>query len=177
MKGIHDYAPLEQLAIKQALFKALAADVDTKNPDNLRGYVSADIIDRYQQTGARSYDVRIDGLKVGTMSVTISKGKEGRTEQRFAVTDDGALDSWVRGEDSRLLWDAYMTSHRAEYAQWYLTQTGEMPDGCEMAETVIPAQPERVSGTSIRIDPAKVGRALGNNLPSAVAGLLGGGDE
>jgi hypothetical protein len=51
---------------------------------------------------------------------------------------------------------------------------GELPDGCEMADVVTPAQPERVKGTTLRVDPKKVSRALGNELPTAIAGLLGG---
>lgn len=173
-KRFSDYAPMEQLAIKQALFKVLAADVDTKDPDNLRGYVSADIIRRYQQTGAKSYDLRLEGKKVGTMGVSVSKETEERTERRFEVTDEAALDSWVRDEDARQFWDGYVTSHRAEFARWYFECMGELPGGCEMVERTIPAQPELVKGTTMRVDPKRVARALGANLPAAVAGLLGG---
>jgi len=173
-KSFSDYTPMEQLAIKQALFKVLAADVDTKDPDSLRGYVSADIIGRYEQTGAKSYDLRIGGMKVGTMSVTVSKETDERTERRFEVTDDAKLDAWVRGDDAQQFWDAYITSHRAEFARWYFECMGELPDGCEMVEETIPAQPERVKGTTMRVDPKKVAKALGSELPGAVAGLLGG---
>ena len=173
-KRFTDYAPMEQLAIKQALFKVLADDVGTRDPSNLRGYVSADIISRYQQTGAKSYDLRLEGKKVGTMGVSVSKETEERTERRFEVTDDAALDAWVRGEDAQAFWDAYVTSHRDEFARWYFECMGELPDGCEMADVVIPAQPERITGTSLRVDPKRVARALGANLPSAVVGLLGG---
>lgn len=173
-KSFENYTPMEQLTIKHALFKSLAADVDTKNPSNLRGFVSADIIDRYRQTGAKSYDLRLDGRKVGTMSVTVSKETDERHERRFEVTDEAALDRWVRDEDARQFWDGYITSHRAEFAKWYFECMGELPEGCEMADVVIPAQPERVSGTTLRVDPKKVVRALGKELPTAVAGLLGG---
>jgi len=173
-KSIRDYTPMEQLAIKQALYKTLAADVDTKNPDSLRGYVSADIISRYMLTGAKSYDLRVDGMKVGTMSVTVSKEADERHERRFRVANDSALDAWVRGEDAQQYWDAFVTSHRDVFAKWYFECMGELPDGCEMADVTIPAKSSQVTGTALRVKPEKVREALGANLPTAVAGLLEG---
>jgi hypothetical protein len=173
-KSFSDYGPMEQLAIKQALYKVLAADVDTKDPYNLRGYVSAGIIEQYRQTGAKSYDLRIDGTKVGTMGVSVSKETEERHEKRFRVADDAALDAWVRGNDAQAFWDAFITSHRDVFAKWYFECMGELPDGCEMADVTIPAKPSQVTGTSLRVKPEKVREALGANLPTAVAGLLEG---
>jgi len=176
-KSFYDYTPMEQLAIKQALYKSLASDVSTKDPDSLRSVVDDKVVEMYEATGAKSFDVRVEGVKVGTFSVTVSKEVPESVTKRFAVTNITALDEWARGEDARALWEAYMTSHDKEFARWYFDQTGELPDGCDLVELVTPAQPSRVKGTTIRIDPKKVADALGSGLPTALAGLLGGDED
>ena len=53
------------------------------------------------------------------------------------------------------------------------TVDGELPGGCRVEQYDKPAQ---WLGTTLRVSVPKVGAALGGELPSAVMGLLGGGD-
>lgn len=174
--SIRDLPIMEQLAIEHALFSKLGEDVSTKNPDSIRALVDVDMVENYRNTGYKSRDVFVNGHKVGTHSVRVGKGKGKRVENRFQISSDAALDAWIRGNDSRMLWDAYMTSHRAEYAKWYFEQTGEMPNGCEMVTETIPAQKPQVIGTTLRIDADKVADAINGYLPTTIAGILGSGD-
>lgn len=173
----NDYNALQQLGIEQAFFKKLAADVDTKTKDSLRWRVDQQIKGFYETTGAKSYDIHIDGQKVGTMSVTVSKEVPEKRTQVFEVTDERALHGWFpAGEESALV-DRWLEAHWEEFAKWYFEATGELPDGCELVERVVPGVPSVVKGTTLRVDPDKVEGALGKELPVAIAGLLGGGAD
>jgi len=175
--SIRDLPPMEQLAIEQALYSRLGEDVSTKNPDSLRGMVDVDMVENYRNTGYKSRDVFVNGHKVGTHSVRIGKDKDAQTVRRFEVTSDAALDDWVRGDDSRMFWDAYITSHRAEFAKWYFECMGELPDGCEMVTETVPAQSPQVLGTTLCIDAGKVADAISGYLPTTLARMLEGGGE
>ena len=168
---------MEQLAIEQALYNRLGADVSTKDPDSLRGMADEQVVANYRAMGAKSYDVNVNGARVGTYSVRMSRGKDAQTVRHFEVTDDAALDAWVRGDDAQQFWDGYITSHRSEFARWYFESMGELPDGCEMVAETIPAQPSQVIGTTLRVDADKVSAAIAGYLPTTIAGILGGGTD
>lgn len=169
-----DYNALQQLAIEQAFYKRLAADVDTKTKGSLRWNVDQQVRGYYETTGAKSYDVRLGEHKVGTMSVKVSKDVPEKRTQVFTVADESALYHWFPSDDSV---DRWLYEHWREFAAWYFKQTGELPDGCELAERIVPGTPAHVNGTTLRVYPDKVAAALGSELPTAIAGLLGGGAD
>ena len=180
--NIDELPPMERLAIEQALYSKLGEDVSTKNPDSLRAQMDEAFISSYRASVAtglsnKSNNVFVNGEKVGTYSIRENKGKDAQTVQRFEVADDAALDAWVRGEDAQPFWDGYITSHRSQFAQWYFETMGELPEGCEMAERTIPAQPTTIGGTTLRIEADKVAQALKGYLPTTFGGLLGGGAD
>ena len=180
--SIRDLPLMEQLAIEQALYSKLGEDVSTKNPDSLRAQMDEAFISSYRASVAtglsnKSNNVFVNGEKVGTYSIRENKGKDAQTVQRFEVTDDAALDAWVRGEDAKMFWDGYITSHRSQFAQWYFETMGELPEGCEMTERIIPAQPTSIGGTTLRIEADKVADAINGYLPTTIAGILGGGTD
>ncbi len=159
---------IQQVGVLQALYKVIAKDVSTRDPDSLRSRVDADVIGRYEATGAKSYDIRYGGEKVGTYSVTVKKAT---TSTVFDLVDDDAFGAWLSSDEGTAAIDAFVSDHVEEFVRYVVEQTGEIPDGVEPREVVTP---ERVSGTTIRIDPKKVAGALGNSLSPAIAGLLGG---
>lgn len=179
---ITDLPPMERLAVEQALLSRIGEDVSTKNPDSLRHMMDEAFISSYRASVAtglsnKSNNVFVNGEKVGTYSIRENKGKDAQTVQRFQVTDDAALDAWVRGDDAQSFWDGYITSHRAEFARWYFETMGELPEGCEMVTETIPAQPTSIDGTTLRIDAEKVAKAINGYLPTGVAYLLGGDSD
>lgn len=167
---------VERLAFAQAVFKASGEIVSTKDPSNLRAAVDKHYRDLYEQTGAKSFEVRLNDEKVGTYSVKVSKATKEDTKQRLEVKDPEALLAWLEGTDDLL---RYIKAHAVEFAQEHFLRTGEIPDGCTMSEVVIPAQEEAYAGGSIRIDPQKVAEALGAQLPDAMNALMleGGNDD
>ena len=167
---------IERLAFAQAVYKAAAEIVSTKDPSNLRAVVDEHYKDLYEQTGAKSFEVRINVEKVGTYSVKVSKATKEDSVQRLEVKDPEELLRWLEGTDDLM---SYIKAHAVEFAQEHFARTGEIPDGCTVTNVTIPAKPETYSGGSIRIDPQKVADALGAQLPDAMNALMleGGSDD
>lgn len=162
----NEMPPMQQLAIVQALYKKLAEMVSTKDPKSLRSQVDEEIRAFYDATGAKSYDVNLNGQKCGTFSVNVAKES---TKTVFDLVDDELFGKWITGDEVVDVIDAFIDAHLEEFVKFAIETTGEIPDGVE-PRTV--TTPEHVKGTTIRIDPRKVAAALGNALPSTVAGLL-----
>ena len=196
---------VEKLAVAQALFKVIAAAVSTKEPDSLRSRVDAETVATYEQTGAKTFDIRINGRVVGTYTVCVSK-EEHRMD--LAVEDRPAFDAWclenglaeerasfeVRMPDEPtgdqaaafdlLVREGIITERRRidtspdamREARRVLEENGEVPAGCEVRYRDVESEP---TGTMLRVDPRLVAQAMGDELTGAVIGLLaeGGGAE
>ena len=168
---------IERLAVEQAVYNTIGADLKTGMADNLRGEVNGFFLDLYQHTGAVSFEVRVGGQKVGTYSFARVKGQPEREVTEVRVTDVDAM----RADESDEFLDfvsRWIESHLPELAVQYAQETGELLDGMEYVTETIPATPDtiRPNGT-MRIRPEKVAAALGNALPATIAGLLEGGQS
>jgi hypothetical protein len=167
--------PIERLAVEQAVYNAIGADLKTGNPDNLRGEVNGFYLDLYEQTGATGFEVRVNGQKVGTYGFAKVKGTPERTVTELRVIDHAAM---VADESDEFLeyCSRWLESHLDEIAVQYCAETGELLDGVEYVTETIPATPDtiRPNGT-LRVRADKVAAALGNALPATIAGLLEGG--
>lgn len=172
--SIRDLPLMEQLAIEQALFNKLGADVSTKSHDSLRGMADEEIVGNYRAMGAKSYDVHVNGSKVGTYSVRLSKEKPQQESKRLVVKDPYAFDAYVKEQatDETL---EYVHLMMQNFAEFMLESYGVICDGCEIVEETIPAQPSQVLGTTLRVDADKVADAINGYLPTTIAGILGDG--
>ena len=146
-----DFNDVERLAVAQTFFKLAGELVDTKNPDSLRS-------------------------EVGTYSLKFSKPKPEETSQVFEVTDYEKLARWFDGLDAGTIAD-FAADNLAQFAEWALNKTGELADGCELAQVTTPATEKRYLGGTLKVDTESVMNAMGELLPPSIAGLLGGGDE
>ena len=163
---------MERLAVAQAVYKAVADIVSTKNPDGMRAQADAELMDAYTQMGVKSMDLRVEGQKVGTYSVTMAKAVPEKQSARLDVEDHDRLVRWLKADPEAL--DSLMEMYADQYAQALFAASGEVPDGCDAATVVTPAQPEHAKGTTLRVDARKVAQALKGNLPQAVSALLEG---
>lgn len=163
---------IERLAIAQAVYKAVSDAVSTRGgrrgAANLRTRVDDAVKRAYVETGADRTRLRVAGEEVGTISVKLSKPVDAAEP---CVEDAAALVGWLRGSDGGR--DALMRLVHGEpgLVLRAATADGELPDGCRVRKVV---EPPRITGTLLRVDPAKVAAALGDGLPGAVAGLLEG---
>lgn len=153
---------MAKVAIAQAVYKTVARYVSTKGNDSLRAEFDAAIMDAYDQTGAKSFDMKVRGIKVGSISVRKSKEKE---EINISITDKESFDGW--------LLDTGLGRQVVEYDQEavieYCLKTGEIPDGASIMTCLLP---ERATGTTLKIDVDKVAAACADQLPAAVSNLL-----
>lgn len=165
---------MERLAIAQALYNAVGEAVSTKKPDSLRAEVDDQMRALYMATGAKTFDVKVGDVKVGSFSVVTTKPAEEKVDESFGVIDNGALFAWKVPEDMA---HGYARDNIRDFARWYFEETGEMPPGCAIVETRTPADPGgRVKHTRISVDAAKVAEALGGELEGAARALLEGGE-
>lgn len=167
---------IERLVIAQALLKTVTKYTSTRDPDSLRARADADMLENYERMGMKSVDLRVNSEKVGTYSVKVSKPTGAAKTSRVVVDDSEAAYRWA------------MTAATDEYEDWCianidrfcayaLSEFGEVADGAHVVTEETAAQPERATGTVLKVDPPKVAHALGVQLPYAVAGLLTGGEE
>lgn len=163
-KGTFDPDKVEQLAIMQALYKVVREAVNTNNPFNLRAQVDDELLDAYDRSGAKSFDMRVNGQKVGTASVKTTKAK---TENKLHINDFDAYEQWLLADGSEYL-DMLIQQYGDALLKIIMTD-GVIPAGCSVHEV---ATPETVTGTSIRVDPLKVYEAAGPMLGSVVRHAL-----
>ena len=167
---------IQRLAVAEAMGKAIkemtnprggahgAPTLRTECDDALRADFEASGTDRRR--------IVINGTEVGTLSARLSKPESGT---RVVMDKDYDFIDWLRHSDGgfdtllRLVRDGKTRDAIIAAA----TADGELPDGCRVEDY---ERPSTWLGTTLRVDPKKVGAALGGELPSAVMGLLGGGE-
>lgn len=155
---------LEKLTIAQATQNVIGDVVSTKNPDSLRSQLDADVLEDFQTSGIKSRDVRLGDTKVGTYSI---RTKKAHAKDVPVLKDISAYNAWMEENAEYAIAFAYSSQ---DFVQWVINQ-GELPDGYELNHVEIP---EQATGTTLKVDVQKVAQAMGNELPSVVAGLLEG---
>ncbi len=167
---------IERLVIAQALLKAVTKYTSTRDPDSLRARADAEMLENYERMGMKSVDLRVNGEKVGTYSVKVSKPTSAAKTSRVVVDDSEAAYRWAvtAAADE---YEDWCIANIDRFCEYVLSEFGEVADGTHVVTEETDAQPERATGTVLKVDPPKVAHALGVQLPYAVAGLLSGGDE
>lgn len=163
---------MQELALWKAIADAANERITTrpKGGANLRTEIDESMVALYESTGADRVKLELHGQEVGTLSLTFTKPKQG-VEMR--VTDTKKLVKWLRETDEG--GDVLMTVICGIKLQEAIVNAamdyGFLPDGCAMVEV---NEPKHYKGTMLKVDGMKVARAMAGELPSAVAGLLGG---
>lgn len=170
-----EWNDIEKLALAQAVYNAVGAEVKTKDPSNLRGRVDAYYREAYELHHGKSYDVQVAGQKVGTYSITTTKPKKGRLEEEFELKDDGEFSEWLGAQSLEDIC-TFAAEHHDEYALWHFERTGEVPEGCTLLRLAVQDEDGgEISRTTFKVDAQKVAQALGASLGEGVAHLLEGG--
>lgn len=171
---------MERLAVFQALYNKIGKEVSTKG-NSLRARADEYFYDMYQQTGAKSYDVKVLGETVGTYSLRFKKPTQAEVVKELQVTDFIELAQYFdKAEDA---YEIDMIKNYVEldleaYAKWYFEQTGECLPGTEFVGRFIEGHPKQYDGGVLKIDAMKVAQACEHGQLQGVSQLLlGGGDE
>ena len=162
---------LERFAVAQALYKAIAAQVKTGEPDNLRGRVDDMLRADYKEKGTDRYRLKVGGVEVGTLSLRL-----GRAQTRLIVEDETAFLDWLFDDGIGYLHE-FIRSPKGralvDFMASAIIADGEVPRGCTAY-----TEPAHFEGTTVKgCDIEDVANALGLNLPQAVAYALTDGGE
>lgn len=158
---------IEKLAIAQWAYKKFAGLVSTKDADSLRGQADEAYREMYEQTGAKSYDIKLAGDKVGTYSLKVAKAKD---EPRVIIEDEYMFLRWA--SENHLVGTVLKVDQRA--LDKFFADSGELPDGCTVVNV---HTPEHVSGGTLRVDERKMDELYAHGLIAApVRTMIGGGE-
>lgn len=163
---------IERFAVAQALYKAIAAQVKTGEPDNLRGRVDDMLREDYKEKGTDRYRLKLNGAEVGTISL-----RAGREQTRLIVEDETAFMDWLFDDGIGYLHE-FIRSPKGralvDFMASAVVTDGEIPRGCTAY-----TEPAHFEGTVVKgCEIEDVAAALGLNLPQAmVYALTEGGEE
>ena len=162
---------IQRFAVAQALYKALAEQVKTGEPDNLRGRVDDELRRLNKEAGVDRIRLMVEGEEVGTM--TLKKSKEAT---RLIVEDEIAFADWLFTDGLGYFCEFLRTPKcrpLVDYMTTALVTDGEVPRGCTAY-----TEPAHFEGTVVRgCEVERVAAALGMNLPQAVTYALNEGSE
>lgn len=156
----------DEILLAQAMYKALGNIVSTKSENSLRAQDDKDLIELYETTGAKTFDRKVNGVKVGTSTIKIQPAKD---VCDLTITDKKIFDKWLL--DTGIGKTQVVFDEKNLYD--YIAETGEEPQGAKIHLNTIP---QHVSGTVLKIDTEKVFDAMADVLPQNVAALLEQGD-
>lgn len=159
---------IQRFAVAQALYKALAREVKTGDPDNLRGQVDGMLIEDYESKGTDRFRLKVNGEEVGTVSLKMAK-----STVRIIVEDEASFMAWLVSDGIDSL-ERFIRSPKgqvlADFMATSMVVDGELPPGC-----IHYVEPARADGTVVRgCEVEKVASALGLNLPQAAVYALTG---
>ena len=169
-----DAEAIKRLAVAQALFKQVKSMVATGDEFNLRGEVDAIMARRYYEAkklgiAPKSFDIELDGEKVGTYSITATEAEPESTSVKLVVENRQELLEWAIENGC-----ATVNMKAVEGA---FASTGELPGGCTAVPVTKPAvKAGKIAKTTLRIDPAKVSESLGAGLGEVASYFLEGGE-
>lgn len=175
-----ELSKLQQAVCYQALYGALGPVVKAGG-DGLRGEVDAELKEIYERTGAKTYKVQVDGVALGTYSITESRAVPEQWVDVLDLTDGDAFGEWVNTEDGHDMLRLFAFERQEEFARWCVDQ-GVVPDGVTPREVRVPAKPASYKGGQIRVDKGfqeQVTRRMREGLAALVApagALLGDGE-
>lgn len=171
---------MERLALFQALYNKIGKEVSTKG-NSLRARADEYFYDMYQQTGAKSYDVKVLGETVGTYSLRFKKLTQTEIVKELQVTDYTELAQHFDKMDDAYeleMLKQYVARDLEAYAKWYFDQTGECLPGTDYVGRLVDGKPKQYDGGVLKIDAYKVAQACEHGQLQGVSQLLlGGGDE
>lgn len=167
-----EFTDNERLVIAQAIYGKLGELVSTKDPGNLRAKADEEYKRLYDESGAKSFQMRLNGQNVGTYSIRTSKAKPQEERLELVIQDKRELCEFISQQPVEAL-AQFAVCLFEQYAEWHWDNTGEVPNGCDIQTIITPAQEPSYLGGSLKVKPEEVAQAL-KGLDIGIAGLLEG---
>lgn len=158
---------MENLAVATALQKQLKENLDQRNSNSLRARCDQALLEMYEESGVDRRQLKINGQKVGTQSLTFAKSVD---KVEAYVENYPKFIAWLQTEEGTSTL-AHAVNIKPSLFTEQLEKTGEIADGVKMRQV---NEPAHIKGTTVRVDVEAVKEAFGKELPNAIAGLLGG---
>lgn len=162
-------SPLQQLALLEALQKAAKKQTNPKNDASLRADADVALMEAYATDGTDRRRIVINGVEVGSLSMTFTKGGE---SDELRIIDADELVHWLQTTDEGTDVLRVVVQDNAATRSAMLTAAkgyGFLPDGCTVEHVVTTSRPK---GTMLSVKEREVAQALQGELPAAVAGVL-----
>lgn len=164
---------MESLGTAQAVYNAVGEIVSTKRPTSLRSLVDEAARLRYSLGGQTKWAARTkDGTSFGTYTLSFTQEVPEQHRPTQKMLDGGEFLSWLHTDGEEYVWK-FVEENLLSVAQMVFA-AGEVPDGCDVVDEVVPAVPSTIRSGVLRIDRRAVARAFGDELPMAVAALMEG---
>lgn len=154
---------LQKLAIVHAF-----GDAVKKVEKQLRDGADDGMRDAFLEDAVTQKQLMLNGQKVGTISVRMSKPVNGSRPQ---IDKAEEFVQWLRNSDGGLDTLRRMVTTSPDWCLDKAIEDGELPDGCVMVERNEPAM---YKGTTLHVQLPKVIDALGPQLGATAAALLTG---
>lgn len=160
--------PLSNLAIAVTLEKRLKEFTNPRGgahgAPTARTEADDALHELYQDKGVTQQTIFVNGQKVGTLSVKLTKAKNEFVPE---IVDNEAYKSYVH-ENAQDIIDILLETN-ADALLKAATDGGILPDGVTVREVNVPAG---YAGTTLRVKDQDVVNALGAALPDTVSKLL-----
>lgn len=160
----------ERFAVLMGIEKAIKTETDRNAPTSARAREDADLLQAYHRDGTDRRRYTVKGKPVGTLSVTVTPAIE---VHRTYLEDFAEFWPWFAENGEGILAAFLATaSKQADFMRFvddYALTTGEVVPGTLQG---IEVQPEKITTTARGFKPEDVAKALGAELPAAIAGAL-----
>lgn len=158
-----ELSSIQRLAVADAIIRE-CRDQQKK----IRDEVDEETIRLYAESEVTQRAVNINGKKVGTLSVSLTKPVDGKFP---VIRNADKFAQWVRTSDGGMDTIKRLITVKPDLMLEAATADGELPDGCAMEER---CEPAHLKGTTLRVQKQKVFDALGEQLGEGIRGLIGG---
>lgn len=150
---------IARLAVLQAIYNKAGEEVSTKDPCSLRSEVDQYFKEQYELTGAKSSDININGVQVGTYSAKFSKPTEEKVSSELVIDDFADVALWVSQMSDKEI--RYLVETDLDhFAHLAFERYGEVPLGCHVQKTVTPAKPKQYIGGMLKVDFSQVQKVI-----------------
>ena len=166
-----NYKPnkIDKLFALEAVIKELSQERDI-----LKAECAEELLDSYEKNGDTQRRSVYFGKGAGCFSVSFSKEKPSVEAVEYNLADKDAFADWL--DENPIAYARYMLENASEFGEWWLNETGELPDGISRVSYMTAYEPEHVSGVRLSVKKDAVIDVLMPSLPEAIKGLLGGGE-
>ena len=136
----------------------------------LEGECREELLEAYGKDGTDRKTSPFFGPDAGKFSIKRTGGKDAETVRDFELADDEKLAEWLEANPDAAL--RYAMLNAKDFARYWVNWSGEVPDGMEMTETHVEAQPAALSAQVYSFKSEVVMDKLGGNMFEKVNELL-----